>query len=221
MAAVALRAWYLGKVYGVFAATLLYNFLRWGRPDGDDETEVGAIKLGTDAQGRTIQWNPTNFTGVTRGLRQFGFMGLIEQGYRRGRPGRVVETRAVGDITHSALHLFIGPPVQFAITAVSGYNTLWQKVDYEPVPGEFPGSGSPVVRRLLAAAANMNPSVAQAFGWNKPYHDRAWWQVIMEMLAPYGPKVRGGTENRDAERIRRRLHEQILRTEGQRRGMRN
>jgi hypothetical protein len=48
-----LRAAMIGRTVAALAAAPILNMIAWGRPDGDDKTPLGAVKLGTRQDGTT------------------------------------------------------------------------------------------------------------------------------------------------------------------------
>jgi len=158
---VSLRAEVLARVAAPFIVAAAYNFMRWGRVDGDDTTPVGALKL-WEKDGKTAFLDLGNFTGVTRGARETGLLALM-QGAREERTGGEIADKAVNDAITAAIHPALGPGPSFAYTAATGKDTMGRQLATPPAPG-WPHS----LQNLEAAVKNMNPSLASLLSWDRP-----------------------------------------------------
>ena len=180
-----LRAWKLGKIASVLGTVAAVNFLLHQRVDGDDNTPIGAIKTGVNAQGKTQYFDLLNLTGLTRGLRETGLLALAE-GVRQGRPAGAIGDTAVTDALHALIHPAMGPPVQFAHTFMTGLNSLGARITPR-------NSTSRAYDNAIAAIENVNPLVASLGGFNRAPDttnapsgaERAW-----SLLGPYGLHAR-------------------------------
>lgn len=185
--ALQLRAEGIARIGGVLAATAALNWALWRRLDGDDNTPLGAVKLGQRADGSTVYWDMSGvLTGTPRGLRTLGVMPSLEAA-RRGTSPIKAEDRGLTDSLHSLLHPLEGPAVQFGYTAATGSNVIGKKLAEEPGPGE-----SQHWKNLQAALWNLNPLLSATAGKDQPGREVPALERGAKLLGPFGPKFRGG-----------------------------
>lgn len=162
-----------GRIEGIlrFAAlaggVIGVNAMIWGRPDGDDDTPLGALLIGHDAEGRSQYLNVLRFHPFMRGARATG-LGAVVEGNRQGQRAEAILDRAWGDITSSVVHTTLGPVGDFAEIAMTG-----RDVTGHNVAGNAQGE-SHVGRQIGAAFLHANPVVgrfAEAAGM-APGHGR-------------------------------------------------
>jgi hypothetical protein len=179
-----LRAWMFAKVATVAGVAMAVNHAMHGRVDGDENTPLGAIKVGTDASGKTRYVDIVNFTGLTRGLRETGLLALAEGNRQGHRPGQIID-RASRDILSSVVHPFEGPPVALAHMLATGEDTMGRRLTPR-------GGDSRFLSNLSAAAGNVNPMVASIGGFNRSPEQlpASGFERGMELLGPYGVKSR-------------------------------
>ena len=180
-----LRAWKMGKIASVLGTVAAMNYLLHKRVDGDDNTPIGAVKIGTDANGKTQYLDLVALTGLTRGMRETGLLALAE-GVRHERPAGAIADQSVHDALHSVLHPAMGPPVQFAHTLFTGENSFGTRI--APRHAESQAGAN-----AMAALRNINPLVSSLGGYDRPPEsqpksasERAW-----SLLGPYGVKSKG------------------------------
>lgn len=194
-AAVQLRAEMLGRTVGVIAGAALANYLKWGRPDGDDKTPLGAIKT-SEKDGKTSYFDLTAFTGLTRGLRQTGLLSLAE-GARAGARENRTEDTAVDNIVSGVLHPALGPPVQFGYTAYTGKDSLGRFV-----APRARGDERQWVNNLTAAIKNANPVYGSLSGAKHPGRQVPAGERLMDLAGPYGVKTRATVPGQERKRRR-------------------
>jgi hypothetical protein len=185
-----LRGEYLLKLAAVPVAVGMANYLMWGRMDGDDNTPVGGLKVGTE-KGKTQYFDLMGMTGVTRGMRLLGVHALLE-GMREGAQGRGttgadIRARAVDEAVHSILHPVAGPIVNAGYIAYTGRNTLGKHVvpqtQRDPVTGRSQAAQGPY---LGAAALEANPVLGALLN---PGRDES---VAARLMGPFGLKESAG-----------------------------
>jgi hypothetical protein len=181
---VILQGQQLAKVAAVLGGVALTNYLLWKRWDGDDSTPFGALKIGQTADGKSRYIDTANLIGLRRGMRATGVNAMLE-GYRRGESGAGMTDKAQEEIVSSLVHPFLGPPGQFAYTAVTGKNALGMKVADQPEPG-----GSQAWQNVVAALKNANPGVGALMGADRPGQDVPWGERFAKLAGPFSPKTR-------------------------------
>lgn len=186
---VGLHAEVLGRIALVAGSAALANYLAHGRVDGSDDTPLGAIKLG-ESNGKTIYYDLTNLTGLTRGMRATGLLALTE-GLRRGDTAGQIGDRAFRNAWQSALHPAEGPAVSFIHTALSGENTLGQKISKKAMPGEGQS-----IKDITAALLAANPVIGQIAGVDNPKGEKQELSSFYKLLGPFGPKEKGKPEEK-------------------------
>ena len=177
----ALHGQQLAKVATVLSAVALSNYLMWNRWDGDDATPFGGIKTGQDKTGKTQYIDAANLIGLRRGMRATGVNAAIE-GVRQGQPTPAVEGKAEDEMVSSLVHPLLGPPGQFAYTAVTGKNTIGQPVTESKTPTPW--------EKVQAALKTANPAVATVTGWDRPGEEVPTGQKIAKLFGPFGLKTR-------------------------------
>ncbi len=203
-----LRAWKYSKIAAVAGIAAAANYMLHGRVDGDDNTPLGAVKVGTDKSGKTQYADLVNLTGLTRGLRETGLLALAE-GSRQGLSTGAKVDRAFKDALSSAIHPFEGPPAQFAHMFVTGENSLGMRI----APRE---AESRTLANATTAIQNVNPLVSALGGFNRQpeaqpltAQERAW-----QLAGPYGVHTREDVSRfnnvfRDLENQRNLVKHQI------------
>jgi hypothetical protein len=172
------------KLAAILGSVAAFNFLRWGRADGDDKTPWGAIKLGQDRNGKTIYLD-TPASIPRRGLRAIGALSIIE-GNRRQQPAGTIADRAGHDIVNTLAHPLLGPTYQTAHTALTGENAVGIRVAPRAMPGQ-----SQLLLYAGTAAGGMNPVVSAMLGFDrKPGEISEWYEKAARLLGPFGPKFR-------------------------------
>jgi hypothetical protein len=191
-----LRSWKMTKMAAVAGFTAALSKIMWGNVFGDDKTPIGNLKVGVDSQGNTISIPMLQFTGLDRGMREFGLMALAE-GVRHNEPGSAISKQALLDGFHSMMHPLEGPPVSFVSTLITGEDAMGHRL----IPRH---SETPVRDRVLAALGNMNPLAANAFGWNRASDapPQEWSDKAAGFLGSVGPRFKG-----DYSAWERRIHE--------------
>lgn len=164
-----LRAEKMLRIMAVLAVVPITNYLMWGRWDGDDNTPIGSIKLGSAPDGKTTYLDLAGFTGVSRGARLTGLMALLE-GHRYGATSGEIGDRARRDAMFAWSHPAEGPIVQFAHTLATGENLVGMKVAKQAWEGE-----SQTWQNFLAAMWNMNPPFAALSGAGTPERRPTTW----------------------------------------------
>ncbi len=180
-ASVRMRAEVLGKWAGVIAGAMLLNYLKWGRSDGDEHTPFGAIKLGQDAQGRTVYLD-TPVSIQRRGLRAIGALAVIE-GNRKGLARGQMLDRATSEILQSQLHPFLGPSYQFAHTAFTGKNAVGVQVAERVPQGQ-----SQMTANVKAAFSTANPVIGAMTGSDRK-DALSLKQKLIGLGGAWAPKV--------------------------------
>jgi hypothetical protein len=184
-AALMLRASMIARGAGILASVAAANFLRWGRLDGDDNTPLGAMKIG-EKDGKTQYLDIFAYTPWGRGLRTTGAASLIE-GQRAGaRAGPTIDT-AAERLIGSLVRPFVGAPVAFAQEAITGRNAIGRQVAPHAAQGE-----SQAWQNLQAALWNANPAIGTLTGHNLPplSHRREREMDWSQLFGPLGPKER-------------------------------
>jgi hypothetical protein len=182
-AEVMLRAEMLAKTVSVLGVAALTNYLLHKRIDGDDNTPLGAVKLG-DKGGKTSYFDLTNLTGLTRGMRQTGLLALAEGARKGDAVGKTVD-RATDNAIHALIHPAMGPGPAFAHTLATGKNSIGMNVAEKPDK-----EGSHAWQNLKAALLNANPVVGVATGADRPKEELTG-DRFLRLLGPYAPKERG------------------------------
>lgn len=182
-AAAKLRANVLGRIGAGIGLTLAYNYLRWGRVDGDEKTPLGSIKV-RETNGKTVSFDLAAPFLWKRGLRAVGLLSLLE-GERADVPATSYLDKSVHDIGHSLVHPAMGPAAQFAWTAFTGNNGVGMPIAEKAKEGE-----SKAAKQLKAAVANANPVIGTMGGFNSPGKTKTTEEKINELLGPYGLKYR-------------------------------
>jgi hypothetical protein len=158
-AAAQLRGEKLAGVATLLGSAMALNYLLNKRVDGDDNTPLGAVKVGQNADGSPMYVDfLATLTGLPRGLRALGVLPIM-QALHQGTDLTQARDKGTQQMLESWLHPVAGPSVQAAYTAASGYNLIGQKLAEEPGPGETKHE-----EYLKAAAYNVNPLVAAATG---------------------------------------------------------
>ncbi len=196
--ALGLRAEMIAKTIGLLAATAVANINLWGRPDGDDNVPMFALKLGDDGKGHTSYINLTNMVSpFVRGVRETGALAMLE-GQRRGQTAGKTIDRATHDVETALLHPFLGPAAQFGKTVMTGENSLGRKIADEPGFGE-----SKTWKNFQAALWNENPTIASLTGTNKPSGQEApASERGYELLGPFGPRFAGPYAPQEVQNFR-------------------
>lgn len=199
----ALRGEQLAKTAAVLSSVALGNYLLWGNLFGDDKTPLGAMKVGTNSDGKTAYVDLGGLIGVTRGMRATGMLALAE-GARKGPGKDNVMDKAVEQIVESLMHPAFGPPAQFAHTAYTGKNSFGaevaQKVSTATTPdgraaaarkGLPPAGSSQAWENVKAALANVNPLYATATGAARPGQKETVGEKASDLFGPFGLKFKG------------------------------
>lgn len=209
-----LRAEMLGRTASILSIIPLVNYLKWGRVDGDDNTPIGAIKVGTDAKGKTQYFDLASLTGVTRGMRETGVKAMLE-GQRPGAKkaganmGSNID-KGFDDALKSVIHPFAGPAVGTAYTAATGKDLMGRQVAATPSTatteagkaraaaiGKPAGDESQAKYNMIAAAIHINPVIAslielgafKGIGIADPAHkETTGFKEGMKQLGRYGIK---------------------------------
>lgn len=187
---IGLHAEVLGRIALVAGTAAFINYLAHGRVDGSDDTPLGAIKLG-DSNGKTIYYDLTNLTGLTRGMRATGLLALSE-GMRRGDTGGQIFDKGFRHAWQSALHPAEGPAVAAIHTAFTGENSIGTKLSKKAMPGQ-----SQSLNDLTAALMNANPIIGAGFGFDNPKGEHTELSRLWKGLGPFGPHERGKGEKQE------------------------
>ncbi len=182
--AVGLRAEVLAKTALVLSAVAFTNYKLWGNVFGDDNTPLGAVKVGETADGKTTYLDLTAMIGLTRGMRETGLLALSE-GVRRDESASRITDNAMNQIYTAALHPAMGPPVTFAHTLITGKGTFGEDVTRQHAP-----SGSHAWESLRAALIQANPIVETFAGAERHGSEKSIGQKGAELLGPYAPKFK-------------------------------
>ncbi len=181
--ALGLRAEKIARMAVVLSVAPIVNYMMWKRWDGDENTPIGALKVGTDKNGKTEYFDLAAFTGVRRGARLVGLNALAE-GTRAGDSGRGILSRAADQTFQGVLHPAEGPIVQTATILASGRNTIG--IPLTEHRDDFPS-------RMQAAIWNANPVVAVATGSDVApradgSRDTDFWEQFSKAFGPLGIK---------------------------------
>lgn len=180
-----MRAEVFAKLAAILGSVAAYNFLQWGRADGDDKTPWGAIKLGQTATGKTIYLD-TPASIPRRGLRAIGALAIIE-GNRQNRTPGSIRDRAGLDILHSMGHPLLGPGYNALHTTLTGENAVGIHI----APHAPRGQGDQLLLNAGAALGNMNPVVSALVGFDRKPHERSeWYERASKLFGPFGPKFK-------------------------------
>lgn len=183
---IGLRAEVYGRIGLVLGSVALINFLKWGNPLGDDDTPLGAVKLGTAADGKTSYFDLTSLTGLTRGARSAGLLALAEGVRKDQSPGRILD-RASDQMISSLIHIAEGPVVSFGHTLATGRNALGNQITETPPP-----SGSHFTENLKASLGQANPLIGALSGvGERRGNEQTPGQRALGLLGPFGPKFHG------------------------------
>jgi hypothetical protein len=177
----------------VLGAAAFFNYRMWGRPDGDDNTPIGAIRVGGEG-GRTQYFDLTSLTGLTRGARMTGLLALLE-GQRAGARSGAIADKAVEQFVDSLLHPAMGPPVSFLHTAVTGRNSVGMQV-----AERAHGDESQAWENLKAALLHANPVAGTFSSPDRPGQERSLGQRAMELLGPFGVRERSSPPGQERRR---------------------
>ena len=104
----------IGRTVAALAAASILNMIAWGRPDGDDKTPLGAVKLGTRQDGTTSFIPVASWLGIDRGLQVVGASAFLE-GARTKRPIAHSADKAVEDAAMGWAHPAMGPIPQMRV----------------------------------------------------------------------------------------------------------
>jgi hypothetical protein len=184
-------------------AGLALNHVLWGDIFGDDDTPIGAIKIGMDSEGKTSYIDHLAWIGLRRGARELGLLAILE-GSRRDRPRGAIIDQALGDFGRSVAHAAEGPPIQFAHTVMFGEDMLGRHLTEQ-------GHESTYEANLEAALWNVNPAVGEWSGHNQsplmsPHNIQ---ESLLHSLSPFSPRTSDSVGHyyealRDAENARHR-----------------
>lgn len=184
--AIGMRAEVIAKAAMFLGFAFAINKSLWNNIFGDDDTPFGAVKTGKTADGKTTYFDLTNFTGLTRGMRQTGLLAVTE-GYRHGTSAARIGDQAAQSVYTSLLHPAEGPIVNFAHTLATGRNTIGMNLARNPPP-----SGSHALENLQAAGIHANPILGTFLSHDRRHEDMAFGQKAMELIGPFNPfKQRG------------------------------
>ncbi len=189
------RAETLARVAGMATAVALGNYALWGRFDGDDNTPLGAVKVGKSGD-KTQYVDLMALTGVTRGMRQLGLQAFAEgqrPAAKRGGANLATEAdRATNDIILGAIHPFAGPAVDVGRVALTGKSAGGFQEATRAKAGE-----SQAANNVYAALFAMNPiaeswgkSLVELLGGPQDKEKKTPEQKRWEMLGPFGPKFK-------------------------------
>lgn len=192
----ALRAQMIGRMAAFLAVVPLANYLKWGRADGDDNTPIGAVKVGEDEEGNSQYFDMAALIGLTRGMRETGLRAIVEGNRPAAREaganaGTILDS-AGHDAIMAVVHPFAGPLVSTALTVGTGNDTIGRKIAKDAPKGE-----SQTKYNLIAAAIHANPIVAamielglaKGIGIEDPLHRKTTtFKEVMKQLGRYGVK---------------------------------
>lgn len=185
-----MRAEMLLKIATFAAAAPLINYMLWKRIDGDDNTPIGAIKMGENKNGKTPYFDLLALTGFTRGAKILGLSALAEGSRQAAHAtGNDIVHQATAESLRGALHPFEGPPVAFGYTTLTGKDTMGRQVARTAISHRQNQEWMNVQAALWQANpildSMIRPYVEQSLGQTRrherPLEDRAW-----SMLGPYG-----------------------------------
>jgi len=170
------------------------NYAQWGRVDGDDETPIGAVKLGT-RNGKTQYFDLMGLTGLSRGLRSIGVLPVLESqrsgAQRAGANWQTGTGEGLKQMLIAALHPGFGPIVDVGHVALTGQNTMGTHVSTRAGKGE-----SQPWNNAMAAAWELNP-LAKAYiepivkelsGAKPPKKEKDVYERTMQGLGRLGIK---------------------------------
>lgn len=148
------------KLAAAAGVAALYNWLVWGKTEGDEHTPFGAIKTG-EKDGRTYYVDPLRELRVRRGLNATGISAAIEdEKLGVSQRARIHDIGMAGQ--HTLLHPAAGPAVQFGKIQFTGHNMMGQRVAGAPED-----NGSVEWENFKAGVKNVNPSLAALMGADK------------------------------------------------------
>ena len=197
---IALRTEYLTKVAALLGGIGLANYLRWGNPLGDDQTPLGAYKVGED-NGRTSYIELAKiFAAPVRGLRETGILAYLDGWRHKQDPGTATD-RARDAAVQAVLHPFFGPGAQFLHTVATGKDVLGRQV---AEPAKY--GHSQTWEDLKAAMWHINPSVATIAGKDQPGHEPTVGEKIGAAFGPFGVKTKGPSKPDEVLDFYRAMH---------------
>lgn len=179
-----LHAEYLARMaVAVAVVPMLVNWFKWGRVDGDDNTPLGAIKLGVDDRGKTAYLDTASWTPFVRGARTMGLQALME-GMRYGAKPNDIANRARKDAVAGLTHPFEGPAVNFVHGALTGENTYGMDISPKGKSGDID-----LLLDMQGAVMNANPTLATITGSDRPNaKDRPLYEKVSGLFGRLGPK---------------------------------
>lgn len=126
--AIGLRAFQLAKLATVASAPLVFNYMVWGNPLGDDNTPLFAFKLGDDGKGKTSYFDPMKYFGsARRGMNMLG-LAAVEDWYRRDKPvGKALENQKER-LVNQMMQPFMGPVAEFGKEAITGKDRFGKEI---------------------------------------------------------------------------------------------
>lgn len=141
---------------GAFVLPAIVNTLTTGSPTGRLGVPFGDVDTGkTRENGAPVTIANPIARLVRRGGRLIGANAMYE-GWRRGLTATQIADMAVTDAFTTAMHPYIGPPVQF----LGGILTGRDLTTGYPLPGASPEPGRSTMKaRLVASTAKLNPLV--------------------------------------------------------------
>lgn len=184
---VMLRAEKAARIASLFALAGVVNYLVWGRPDGDDKTPIGGLKV-KDKDGKTGYIDLGDLTGWKRGARSIGLLAAIEGG-RAGTKTDDIVKRAGKDVFHGVSHVAEGPGVSLARGLLLKENAIGMPVGTKASAGA-PNYNSQAVADLQGALLQTNPLVAAATGADRPRDKSDLEERAFRALGPVGVKFR-------------------------------
>jgi len=198
-----LRANMGARILGLLATIPVWNLLRWGRADGDDDVPFLALKYGDDqetGESKYIDWIG-KLTGIPRGLRMTGIMAYIE-GTRRGDSSDKIINRAIGDVASSVAQPAAGPAPEFGYTAITGKKIGGYQVAEQATKKNQENQN---LNNFLAALWNLVPPAAILAGKDKPGAEPWDWSKLAGAFAPKEKQTSAGQKRKEQQQLRKKV----------------
>lgn len=175
-----LRMEFIAKMAAALALGAVYNWMRWGRLDGDDNTPRFGIKIGEGVDGKTKSLpNPVGMM-LNRGMRAVPFLSYGVDKALGTSPPSDAENK-VYDVLEAWAHPFLGPTIHLGWTGYTGKDTLGHKI---AAPA---GEDSSVPRENVKAALKQaNPIYSALSGAYKPGEEIPLNERLAKIMGPFG-----------------------------------
>lgn len=175
-----LRRDFILKLLAGLGVGMAWNYARWGRVDGDDNTPRFGIKIGEAEDGKTVSLpNPVGML-LNRGMRSVPFLSyLVDSAIGTSPPGETEDK--IYDFADAWMHPFAGPTIQFIHTAWTGKDAMGKKI--AAPAGE---DSSEPRENLKAAFKQANPVYSALAGAYKPGEEIPLSERLAKLMGPFG-----------------------------------